>query len=320
MDALPPSEVRTPTRPTAPVPCRPLRLAVSFVIVISISVTGGCALFGKKSPVPEDVAACRELSRRGIAALEMGNWGEAEILLREALQASPDDPETRRYLAEALWRRGAVDEALREISAAVAIDKSDAVLLVRSGEMLFASGDRKAALEHAEEAIGLEPRMAGAWALRGRIHWKNGSSDAALADLQRALQYSPNNSEVLLDLAALYRERGEAARSLTTIHHLLETYPPGDEPQLAYLLEGLALTELRRTQQAVESFAMANQRGPRNAEVMYRLAEAQLTAGNAAAAAAAAQEGLAIDSRHEPCRRLAAQLADRAAPSSSTRR
>ena len=48
----------------------------------------------------------------------------------------------------------------------------------------------------------------------------------------------------------LYRQRGQATRSLTTLHHLLETYPPGEEPQSVLMLEGLTLLDLGRPQQA----------------------------------------------------------------------
>jgi tetratricopeptide (TPR) repeat protein len=274
----------------------------------------GCTTFGRRSPVPEDVAACRELSRQGVAALEMGEWGQAEILLRQAMEASPDDSETRRYLAEALWRRGAADEALREIAAAVAMDGSDASLRVRSGEMLLAVGDTEQALAEAERAISIDLTLASAWALRGRVFWQLNRSERALADLQRALEYAPNRSDVLLDLAALYRQRGQPTRCLTTLHHLLDTYPPGEEPQLALLLEGIALSELGRPQQAVESLLAASERGPANAEVLYRLAQAQLASGDPVIAVTTAQQALALDGSHTQTRQLVAELAQHAAP------
>ena len=288
--------------------------------MILLCATVGCTAFGRRNPVPEEVDACRELSRQGVAALEMGQWGQAEVLLRQAISASPNDSQTRRYLAEALWRRGAADEALREIEAAVEIDRSDASLTVRAGEMMLAVGDAEQALAHAERAIGMDPKLASAWALRGRVFWQRNQSDRALADLQRALEYAPNSADVLLDLAALYRQRSQPTRCLTTLHHLLDCYPPGEEPQLALLLEGVTLTELGRPAQAAESLLAASQRGPRNAEVLYRLAQAQLAAGDAATAVATAQQALAVDGTHEQTRRLVAELAQHATPTAPTRR
>jgi tetratricopeptide (TPR) repeat protein len=292
---------------------------ILFLGLLQLSAVG-CVAFGRRSPVPEEIATCRELSRQGVAAFEMGRWVESEVLLRKAIEASPNDSETRRYLAEALWHRGAADEALREIEAALSMDRYDASLNVRAGEMWLAVGDTKQAIAHAEQAIGIDPKLASAWALRGRVFWQMNETDRAMADLQRALQYAPNNSDVLLDLAALYRQRGQPTRCLTTLHHLLETYPPGEEPQLVLLLEGLTLSELGRPQQAVESLLAASQRGPRNVEVLYRLAQAQLAAGDPATAAITAEQALAVDATHEQSRKLVAELSQPVAPNGTMRR
>ena len=63
----------------------------------------------------------------------------------------------------------------------------------------------------------------------------------------------------------LYRQLGQPARALATLHHLLDTYPPGEEPQLSLLLEGQTLADLGRPTQAAESLHAAVRRGPPNA-------------------------------------------------------
>lgn len=289
--------------------CR--RLVLGGTILLGLS---GCASLGHRGPVPEEVAACRELSRQGAAAIEMGQWDEAESLLRRAVDASPTDSTPRRYLAEALWHRGATDEALLQMEAAVRMDGSDASLVVRAGEMLLATGQTKQALHRAQQAIALDPKLSTAWALRGRVYWQLNQPDQALADLQRALQYAPDRSDVLLDVAAMYRQKGEAARALTTLHHLLDTYSPGEEPQMALVLEGLTLLDMGRQEQAAESLLAASQRGPADAEILYHLAQAQLACGQQTAAAASAQKALAVDASHAGSRQLLLELARRASP------
>jgi tetratricopeptide (TPR) repeat protein len=288
-----------------------------FLLLLLVA---GCATFGRRGTLPEEVAACRELSRQGASAMEIGQWAQAESLLKQAVEASPNDSEPRRYLAEALWHRGVGDEALEQIEEAVKLDKSDASLTVRAGEMLLAVGSTDQALAHAEQAIRLDPKLASAWALRGRVLWQMGERDRALADLQRALQFAPDNPDLLLDVAVLYRQRGQPARALATLHHLLDTYPPGEEPQLPLLLEGQMLAELGRPGQAAESLAAAAGRGPPNAEVVYQLAQAQSAAGDDVAAAATAQQALAIDASHEASRQLLIQLAGRASPAEPQQR
>jgi tetratricopeptide (TPR) repeat protein len=291
------------------VSCRRLLLTGSAVLSLA-----GCASLGHRGPVPEEVAACRELSRQGAAAMELGQWDEAESLLHRATEASPTDSATRRYLAEALWHRGATGEALLQIETAVRMDGSDASLVVRAGEMLLAAGQTEQALQRAQQAIALDPKLSSAWALRGRVYWQMSLPDRALADLQRALQYAPDSADVLLDVAAIYRQQGQPTRCLTTLHHLLDTYSPGEEPQFALVLEGLTLADLGRHEQAAESLLAASQRGPADAEILYRLAQAQLACGRPVDAAASAQQALAVDASHKESRQLLVELAGRTAP------
>jgi Flp pilus assembly protein TadD len=92
--------------------------------------------------------------------------------LRQGLDASPDDPELRRQLAETLWQRGAASEAMSQAADAVRLKPGDASLVVRAGEMALASGQNDEALAKADDAIRIEPHLAGAWALRGRTFRK----------------------------------------------------------------------------------------------------------------------------------------------------
>jgi len=266
------------------------------------------------------VAAARDLSRQGTEALESGQWKQAEEILRRGLEASPDDAEIRRNLAEALWHQGATNEALSNIGAAARLDPNNAAVVVRAGEMALAAGAKDAALERADEAIRIDPQLASAWALRGRAYKQLGEKDRALADMQRSLVFAPDCPEVLLEVANIYRERGEPARCLTTLHHLHDSYPAGQEPQNTLVLEGLTLMDLRRPHQASEVFLAATQRGPASADLYYYLAQAQLAAGQDAAATAAVHQALAVDGSHQRSRELLTQLASRSPATKPQRR
>lgn len=284
-------------------------VAFCLVMLVHIASLLGCATYGLRDPMASEVAAGRELCQEGVEAMERGHWQQAEVLLQQAHRASPDDPETRRYLAEALWHRGAVDEAMSQMAAAAGLDAGDPQLAVRGGEMSLALGATDQALAFAGDAIRLDPKQAKAWALRGRTFRRLNQADRAMADLQRALELAPNEAGVLFDIAVLYRQRGQPARALATVHHLLDVYPPGEEPQMTLVLEGLVLMDLQRPHQAAESLLAAARRGPPNADVLYRLAQAQWSAGQYAGATSAAKEALAIDATHQPSRQLLVQLA-----------
>ncbi len=262
----------------------------------------------KKNIVPESLATCRELSQNGITAMELGEWDHARAVLNEAVTTSPSDAEARRHLAEALWQTHARREAVIHMEAAVQLDPRHAPTIVRAGEMLLETGTIDEAAQRAKQAIALDSTLAGGWALRGRVERQRGNAIRALADLQQALRFAPHQTETLLQVAEIQYELGRPQRSLSTLHHLLDIYPPGEEPQKALWLEGLAYGSMQRHRDAVESLAAASTRDQPPADLLYQLARAEQSAGQTTSAANTARRVLALDQQHEPSKLLLAQL------------
>ncbi len=273
-----------------------------------LACTGGCRSMGKKKIVPDALATCRELSQNGVTAMELGEWDKARAVLHEAVTTSPTDAEARCHLAEALWQTHSRREAVVHMEAAVQLDPRHAPNVVRAGEMLLEIGVIDRAQQRAEQAIALDSTLAGGWALRGRVERERGNSKRALADLQQALRFAPHQTEVLLHVAEVQYELGRPQRSLSTLHSLLDIYPPGEEPQQALWLEGLAYGAMERHQDAVESLAAASQQANPPTNLLYQLARAEQSAGQTASAANTARRALALDQQHEPSRLLLAQL------------
>jgi len=118
----------------------------------------------------------------------------------------------------------------------------------------------------------------------------------------------------------MYRRRGQNTRCLTAIYHLLDTYPSGEEPQSVLVMQGQALMDLNRPQQATDAFLAAIQHGPPSADLCFYLAQSYSAAGRGTEASAAAQQALVINGAHEPSRQLLAQLAAQMGPTAPQRR
>ncbi|MCH2114159.1 MAG: tetratricopeptide repeat protein [Pirellulales bacterium] len=276
----------------------------------------GCAL-GKQEIVPDSIARCREMSRDGVAAMERAEWGRARTLLEKAVDTSPSDIDARRHLAEALWETGARREATVQLEAAVKLDPRHATTVVRAGEMLLSIGATDRALRRAEEAIALDPTKAAAWALRGRVFRHQGNEQRALADMQQALRYAPHMTDALQEVAELQYALERPHRTLTTLHHLLDIYPPGEEPQRALWLEGLTYGALGRHADAVNSLAAATQQGTPPPDLLYQLALAEKASGQPEAAANTLRQALALDASHRSSQLMLAQLQGPGAPIAS---
>ena len=277
---------------------------------------GGCAALRKPKVVPESIVNSRQLSREGLAAMDMGNQELAHKLLVQAVETSPSDIDARRHLAEVLWKEGNQRDAVVHLETAVRLDPHHAPTIVRSGEMLLEIGAIDSAAERAEQAISLDASLAGGWALRGRVYQRQGNVGRALADLQQALRYSPHMTDVLYEVAEIQYQLGRPQRCLVTLHHLLDNYSTGEEPQKVLWLEGLAYGAVERHQDAATSLYAASQRGEPQVELFYQLAQAEHAAGNSAGAVSSVQQALALNSAHQGSQVLLAQLRTVTSPES----
>jgi Tfp pilus assembly protein PilF len=282
--------------------------AVVLPLAAAAIAAGGCASLRRQKVVPDSVATCRQLSCEAAAAMERGQPESARQLLESAVAASPGDIDARRQLAEVLWKTGARQEALVHMQAAVQLDSRHAPTLVRSGEMFLALGSPERAMARAEQAIALDKSLAGAWALRGRVHRQHNDFQSALADLQQALRYGPNDGNALQDVAEIQYQLGRPQRCLSTLQYLFDSAPPGQEPREALWLAGVAYRAVDRREDAVASLYAASTRGEPQPELLYQLAQAQCDAGRPAEAAVTARQALAANSGHQASRALLAQL------------
>jgi len=273
-------------------------------VVLGLLLTAGCRLAGLKKPVSESVATSRQLVQQGVIALEHGRVKEAESLLGEAVKTCPDNAEARRQHAEALWECGLRSAAIEELAEATRLAPDEAEIQLRLAEMYWAEKQTDKALRFVEDALDLDPRLARAWALHARLLSAAGRHKEALADCHRALSYAPGDRAILRQTAELYRQLHRPDRALQTLQSLADTYAPGEEPQEVYYLLGLACRELGRYDDAANHFSTAALRGTPTAEILYRLAEAELLAGRPTEAAAAAQEALSLDPHHQPTQKL----------------
>ncbi|HEY2882932.1 MAG TPA: tetratricopeptide repeat protein [Pirellulales bacterium] len=273
-----------------------------------IFACGGCQMFRQQGPVPKSMAESRQLSQRGLNAMERGDTATAESLLAQAVKACPTDTEARRQYAEALWQHGDQTAAVVQMEKLLAAAPDDPLLTVRTGEMALAMGRFDDARRLANQTLDLNLNEPRAWALRGRVEQAAGQFEPALADFHRSLEFSHDDRQLLFETAELYRKLNRPQRSLSTLISLCETYGPGEEPQQVLYLEGLALSALSRQEDAADAYTLALEHGPATTELLYRLAEAQLAANKPDDCDRTLQQALTIDPNNAPCLALKDRL------------
>ncbi len=270
---------------------------------------GGC-LFGSRrdGPVSQDLVRCRQLSLRGVRAREQGQVAQSEEILSQAVQAYPVDPEARRHYAETLWAAEKRELALSQLAEALRLSQDDPSLHLLKCRYELARGQPEAAMVAVQRVIDLDPTLVDAWVLRARVHKAQGETAKALADYHRALGKSPQNREVLTELAefhwALAANSSDAERhlqrALAALHTLLDSYPQGDEPQNALVLAGRVQLLLGRFDAAQSLLAAACERKPASADALYHLATVELRLGRTVDALRHVREGLQVAPNHAP--------------------
>jgi tetratricopeptide (TPR) repeat protein len=226
---------------------------LAAVALVGVVAGSGCRLIPRSGPVPQEVADARRLCNEGLSAADRKDLLRAEGLLEQAVKNCPTDVDARRHY-----------EALR-------LSPGDTSLCIDGGRMYMELGLLDDADQLAREAVRVGPRSAEAWRLHGQVALARGMPEAALADFHRALALAPDDRDLILDTAEVYRRLGRPQRALATLAILGETYAPNQTPPQVLALEGMAQEALDRPADAIESYRQATSRGLQSPDIATRL-------------------------------------------------
>lgn len=249
----------------------------------------------------------RELTRKGVIAMESGQWIEAEKLLAKAVKKAPEDAEARRHYAEALWKRGEKEEAIRQLDHGIQCG-GDHEQHARLAQMYLETNQINKATRHADRSIDLQPEQSVGWAVRARVLDARKSDQEALVAYQRARALAPSDRELLWDMAQLYGRLSRARDSLTMLQDLANTYTPGEEPQKVIYHLGLVCASLGRSSDAIDYYVVSLCRGQATSDMLYQLADAQYRLGNTVESQKALHQALILNPQHELSRTMLAKL------------
>jgi tetratricopeptide (TPR) repeat protein len=263
----------------------------SAILVCALAlVATGCRFLPRSGPVPQNVADTRRLCNEGLSAVDRNDLLRAESLLERAVKNCPTDVDARRHYADVLWQRGERMEAVTQIAEALRLSPGDTGLCIDGGRMYMELGLLDDADRLAREAVRSAPRSDRAWRLHAQVALARGRPEEALADLHRALAIAPDDRELILETAEVYRRLGRPQRALATLAILGESYPPNQTPPQVLALEGMAQEALDRPTDALESYRQAVARGLTSPDIATRLADLETRAAQSRSTTAVAAE------------------------------
>jgi tetratricopeptide (TPR) repeat protein len=183
-------------------------------------------------------AARPEVGHRLAHALEhRGDTAEAEALFRELCRLRPDNYHHHRCLGHLLREQKQLDEAIRELGTAIALDPKDEPAHSDLGLALLAQGKPEEAAQEFREAIRIDPTYHQAHYALGNLLQGKGKAAEAEAEYREALRLRPDFAETHTNLGGVLHDQGKPGEAEKEYREALRLKP--DLPQAHYNLGNL---------------------------------------------------------------------------------
>lgn len=148
------------------------------------------------------------------------DWDGADREFLRAIELSPNYANAHQWYALALFWRGRVDEALREVKTAHELDPLSLVVNANECFILGGAGQFDAAIAQCRRTLDLEPGFALARYRLGQVLIMQGSYAEAVPELRRAVELSGQCPRAVAELAlalALSGDKKEPAQLLASL-------------------------------------------------------------------------------------------------------
>jgi tetratricopeptide (TPR) repeat protein len=163
-------------------------------------------------------------------------------------------PEVFWELAQQASARGDWPEAVVQFRKAIELAPDNAVMRLGLAQTLNRMGDARTAFAELETAIRVAPSLAPAHFMMGALLERSGRDDEAIAEYTAAITNDPSLREAHLRLADALRRIGRLDQALSSYRRVLELESGSEEARFG---EAMALAQLARYSEARESLRVA---------------------------------------------------------------
>ncbi len=161
----------------------------------------------------------------GIVLAQQGNYNDAVVLLRQALDSRPGTVELHCNLGVALLTLERGEEAAEHFAKALALNPQLAEAHNGLGLAEAQLGRREEALGHLRRAVAIRPDFAEAHANIGLALRELGRYEEARAAGEKAIATSPNNPVLYVELGKVYAEQGDLETAAAIYERALNVAP-----------------------------------------------------------------------------------------------
>jgi serine/threonine protein kinase/tetratricopeptide (TPR) repeat protein len=138
------------------------------------------------------------------------DWTASELEFKLAIEFSPNYATAHHWYALQLSMLGRHSEALAEIKRAVELDPLSLIINTNMAWVCYFARDYDRAIENFKKTLEMDPTYAVAHQRLGQVYLEKGLFAEAISELEKAVNFSPGNTEVL---AALGHALGVSGKS-----------------------------------------------------------------------------------------------------------
>lgn len=160
----------------------------------------------------------------GIAAFELGRYGQAADSQTRAIEADPSLGPAYAARARAYEKMGRPGDALTDFEAAIRLAPNDADARLGRGVLLMGAGQEQAALADFDAAAQLRPNWTAPYFNRGVVRTRLGDYAGAEADFSVVLSRHPDDIQALINRGKVRAALGMAS-ARTDLDRALQLRP-----------------------------------------------------------------------------------------------
>ena len=204
-------------------------------------------------------ASATDLVNAALGRARQGDIAGASALVERAMQMEPRNPAVLTGRAIIYRVEGRMREAVLACDQAIAIEPRMAGAWLERGHVLANGGSPVLARESFRKAAKLAPQLADAHANVAALAARDGDMKEARKAAWKALKLDPANLLAANAMASVHLSDGEPQRALDLLAPLVDRFGPGDTRATALSLMGRAHEKLSSHAKAYEHFAKSKQ-------------------------------------------------------------
>ncbi len=203
--------------------------------------------------------------------------------------------------AYAYYRKGDLDHAITDSNDAIGLNPRFAIAYLVRGMAYQGKHDLERAAADYDDALRLDPASAKAYSLRGDMYRERHDFDRAIADYNEAIQIEPNNAGIHLDRAAAYLQKGDFDHAMADYNDLIRFAPRSRSAavSLAGVYRGRGIVQVKEHEfdLAISDFNEAIELDPNSAYAYGNRAEARARKGDLQGAFADSETAIHLDEK-----------------------